>query len=118
MGRRIVANAATQAQHSHSPACNLEDEALGEGESEFEIVRKYVVERTPVTPADADGRPEDSTVEVDLLVSVDQTATGAKFRALPEGPDAAEIRSSRCLDARDIHTGVRSTLPGELAKHS
>jgi len=114
--RRIVENAAAQAEHSL--ACNLEDEALGEGDSEFEIVRQYVVERTPVTPADADGRPEDSTVEVDLLVSVNQTATGAKFRALPEGPDAAKIRSSRCLTARAIQTAVRLTVPGDLTRHA
>ena len=114
---RIVANAAT-ARAAHSSACNLEDEALGEGESDFEIVRKYAVERTPVTLADPDGRLEDSSMEAPLLVSVNQMATGAQFRALPEGPDAAELKSSRCLTALGIQTAVRLVLPGELTKHS
>lgn len=108
---RIVANAAALAQSD----CNLEDKNLGEGASEFENVRNYVVERTLVTPR---GRAEDSSVEVPLLVAVNQTATGAEFRALPEGPDAAEIRSSRCLTARDIQTAVCLVLPGELTKHA
>ncbi len=114
---RIVANAAA-ALADHSPACDLEDEALGKGESEFEIVRKFIVERASVTLADPDYRPEDASMEVPLLVSVDQTATGAEFRALPEGPDAAEIKSSSCLTARKIQTAVRLVLPGELAKYS
>ena len=114
---RIVANAAA-ARAAHSPAYNLEDEALGEGESEFEIVRKYAVERTPVTPADPDGRPEDSSMEAPLLVSVNQMATRADFRALPEGPDAAELKSSSCLTALGIQTAVRLVLPEQLAKYS
>lgn len=57
-------------------------------------------------------------MEAPLLVSVNQMATGAQFRALPEGPDAAELKSSRCLTALGIQTAVRLVLPGELTKHS